>query len=848
MTYNSQEGLLVEPQQSEVLASKKQSGSGWFGLGRKWDNLSIRAKISILLVTGAVIPVVAVTQGIVEFSKRESFKSLKEKLATQLVLLEDEIDVAKRDLAKDANALALSVRSADINLNDANSVTANSQKLQSAIANIKEQQPNASFYLITDGKGKTVAQSIQIVKDDGLEYPLVLTEETDSDEDHSDEDHSDEIHSDEDHDHVEFQPVQLKTGIALGDVPIISKALELSRPLSGFEIVPSNVLQRLGLDRQADIGLRFQKTEGLPEPKQPFSEGTYDIDGGKAGFVLMAVEPIKLGDNKVGTAVVGTLFNRNFEMVDHLKDVTNVSTATIFAQDWRVSTNVPYTDKTTRAIGTRVSRAVADIVLNQGKTFLGNANIIGIEYETGYSPIYSHTKLIDEASAKPVGIAYVGEPQTQVALVLNRITLAGYGIGGVVLIVVSTILILAPSDKSISRPLRRLTKFASQVADGKSGIRLDDVATNRRDEIGILSQNLNEMAKNVDSNLEAKKLEAEEQRQEKEQLEMAIYTLLDEVGDATDGDLTVRANLDSMELSTVADLFNAIIGNLQDIAIEAKQSSNQVGSSLKENESAIRLLAEQAIAETKETRDTLLSVEQMAQSIRTVAANATQVEQIADDTYNTVVNSTNNMDSTVTSILNLKNTVGDTAKKMQRLGESSQKISQAVSFIEEIALKTNVLAINASAEADRAGEYGQGFIIIAEQVGSLAKQSTAAIKEIAGIVSAIQAETKEVGLAMESSNKEVVESARLVEASKDSLGQVLEKSQTINQLMESISSATVSQADTSQNVTSLMQKIARLSESTSKSSKEVAESIVATALVAQKLESTVAQFKVAESA
>ena len=53
-------------------------------------------------------------------------------------------------------------------LNDANSVTANSQKLQSAIANIKEQQPNASFYLITDGQGKTVAQSIQIVKDDGF--------------------------------------------------------------------------------------------------------------------------------------------------------------------------------------------------------------------------------------------------------------------------------------------------------------------------------------------------------------------------------------------------------------------------------------------------------------------------------------------------------------------------------------------------------------------------------------------------------------------------------------------------------------------------------------------------------
>ena len=181
----------------------------------------------------------------------------------------------------------------------------------------------------------------------------------------------------------------------------------------------------------------------------------------------------------------------------------------------------------------------------------------------------------------------------------------------------------------------------------------------RRDEIGVLSQNLNEMAVNIDANLEAQKLEAEQQRLEKEQLELAIYTLLDEVGDATDGDLTVRANLDSMELSTVADLFNAIIGNLQDIAIEAKQSTGEVGSSLKQNEAEIRLLTEQAIAEAKETRETLMSVEQMSQSIKAVSENASQAEKITDETYNTIVNSTKNMDLTVDSILGLRNTVGE---------------------------------------------------------------------------------------------------------------------------------------------------------------------------------------------
>ncbi len=79
------------------------------------------------------------------------------------------------------------------------------------------------------------------------------------------------------------------------------------------------------------------------------------------------------------------------------------------------------------------------------------------------------------------------------------------------------------------------------------------------------------------------------------------------------------------------------------------------------------------------------------------------------------------------------------------------------------------MAINASVEAGRAGEYGQGFTIVAEQVGALAEQSAAATKEIASIVAAIQAETQEVNEAMESGTIQVVETTRLFESTKAKL-------------------------------------------------------------------------------
>ncbi|MEL6931053.1 MAG: methyl-accepting chemotaxis protein, partial [Cyanobacteria bacterium J06600_6] len=434
--------------------------------------------------------------------------------------------------------------------------------------------------------------------------------------------------------------------------------------------------------------------------------------------------------------------------------------------------------------------------------------------------------------SKDKDIAYASVTKLDLTLIW------GVGVIGILVAIFGTVI-----ANQATLPILNLVEAVKKIGMGDLEIELSE---QRQDEYGELNVNVNQMTKQIKQSLEEQRFIAQMQKDAKQKLEQDIFALLEEVADATEGDLTVRANSNSMELGTVADLFNAIIDNLHDIAIEAKKSSGEVGKSLKHNENEIRLLSEQAIVEANETRETLFSVEKMSSSIQEVAANASQAEQITDDAYNTIVDSTNNMDLTADSIIQLRATVGETAKKMKRLGESSQKISQVVSFIEEIALKTNVLAINASVEAGRAGEYGQGFTIVAEQVGSLAEQSAAATKEIASIVSKIQSETQEVNHAMETGTTQVVETTRLVESTKESLSLVLGKSQEINQLMESISQTTESQAHTSQNVTSLMQKIADLSEKASQSSAKVAQSIEETAKVAAQLENTVDQFKVAK--
>ena len=351
---------------------------------------------------------------------------------------------------------------------------------------------------------------------------------------------------------------------------------------------------------------------------------------------------------------------------------------------------------------------------------------------------------------------------------------------------------------------------------------------------------LNELNKSLEQN-------AAEQKEQREELETAVVGLMEALEPAADGDLTVRAQLSEGDVGIIADLFNAIVENLRDIALQVKDSAGQVGSSLKQNEGSVREIAEQAETEAKQILATLSSVEQMSNSIKDVAANAEKTATISNDAFVSAKEGNTVMDRTVDSIQGLRTTIGDTSKKIKRLGESAQQISQVVALIDEIALKTNLLAINASVEAARAGELGQGFTAVAEQVGALAEQSASATKEIAQLITGIQQETQEVVAAMETGTSQVVDSTRLVEATKVSLGTVLTKSQEIDQLMKSISEATISQAQTSQAVTEVMMLNSRTSQERSKSSGQVAQAIQSTTAILGQLEESVAQFKVSET-
>ncbi|WP_414582901.1 methyl-accepting chemotaxis protein [Scytonema sp. PCC 10023] len=343
--------------------------------------------------------------------------------------------------------------------------------------------------------------------------------------------------------------------------------------------------------------------------------------------------------------------------------------------------------------------------------------------------------------------------------------------------------------------------------------------------------------------LEQLEVVSQEQRQQKEALQQKLVELVSSIEAVSEGDLTVKAEVTAGEIGIIADFFNSIIESLRQIVTVVKKAAQQVNVAVGENSGAVQLLAFEALKQTEQITRTLEDVNQMTLSIQAVADSARQAKAVARTAFDIARASAEAMDSTVSSILNLKQTVTETANKVNRLGESSQEISMVVSLINKIALQTNLLSINASLEMTRMGDEGRGFVVVVEEIGELAAQSAQATTEIQQILENIQLGTSDVVKAMETGSAQVVEGANLVKNAKLSLEQILELSRQIDQLVQSISSATVSQAQTSGTVAVLMKEIAKVSERTSDSSAIVSGSLQKTLEIAQQLQKSVGVFK-----
>lgn len=320
------------------------------------------------------------------------------------------------------------------------------------------------------------------------------------------------------------------------------------------------------------------------------------------------------------------------------------------------------------------------------------------------------------------------------------------------------------------------------------------------------------------------------QAEQNEQNQQAILRLLDELSSLADGNLTVHATVTDDITGAIADSINYAIGALRDLVATVNNSSILVDAAAKQTEAASQHLVQASETQTKHATAASESIGQVVSAIEEVSGNAERCSDVAHHSVDVAHKGGEAVRRTIDGMNTIRETIQDTSKRIKRLGESSQEIGNIVALIEEIAEQTNILALNASIEASRAGEAGRGFAVVADEVQKLAERSSNATKQIEVLVSTIQSDTNEAVVAMERSTTDVVGGSLLAENAGAALVEIEQVSHQIASLVQNISTSSKGQTEV---VAGIASNIAVLREISSKALEYTASTLSAISKLSQ---------------
>ena len=182
--------------------------------------------------------------------------------------------------------------------------------------------------------------------------------------------------------------------------------------------------------------------------------------------------------------------------------------------------------------------------------------------------------------------------------------------------------------------------------------------------------------------------------------------------------------------------------------------------------------------------------------------------------------SINEISEQVTNANNLAASAADQARetdaKVGSLSVAAQKIGEVIAIIRDIAEQTNLLALNATIEAARAGEAGKGFAVVASEVKELANQTGKATEEISGQIANIQSETNDSVEAIQSISQKMGEITEFITAI---AAAVDEQAASTSEISRNVQEAAVGTEDVSNNISMASQSV----EETSASANQVLE-------------------------
>lgn len=408
--------------------------------------------------------------------------------------------------------------------------------------------------------------------------------------------------------------------------------------------------------------------------------------------------------NEKGELVKGELnVTADEALLDSFISGTN-SAITFIYGNTRKATSLVDAGSGERIVGTTVSDEVADTVLNKGEVFTTTDIVInGSDYYACYVPLQNGSEII--------GMVFIGAPSQSIDAFIAEKVRNIVIISLVFIAVVAGIIVYAA--RRITGSIVDMEKVVVRISHGDLTTVVDPKSLKRTDEIGIMARALRD----------------------------TIEKLCEIIND----------------ISNSATVLMKDGHELENMAHQTSNTSDEVSRAVEE-------IAKGAIVQAEEIERATGLVSDMGEQIEQIAGNIQALYHTSEEMQNAGQYAEDNMKAFTVSNEQTNTAIGKVAENVKKTDKSVNVIADALSLITDIADETNLLSLNASIEAARAGDAGRGFAVVAAQIQKLAEESNSSASQISQIIKTLSEDSSNTLSVMDELGKNLeVQQEKLVD-------------------------------------------------------------------------------------
>ena len=311
-----------------------------------------------------------------------------------------------------------------------------------------------------------------------------------------------------------------------------------------------------------------------------------------------------------------------------------------------------------------------------------------------------------------------------------------------------------------------------------------------------------------------------------------------------EADLTRRISVrGSLELQTLAINFNKLMGKLLELTRQIQQSGTQVTSSSNEIAASTTQLEATLTEQAASTNEVVATSKEISATASTLANTMNEVGKVASDTAQLADSVQNGLDGMGGTMRQLADATGSISSKLSAISEKANNINKIVSTITKVADQTNLLSLNASIEAEKAGEHGQGFAVVAREIRRLADQTAVATLDIEKMVKEMHSAVSTGVMEMDKFTRDVARGADEVNEIGVQLAKIVERVQTLAPRFDMVSEGMQAQSQGAQQISTAMVQLSEAARQTMEALRQTNSAIQELNSAARGLHSEITRFK-----